>query len=140
MGVDSEQANLRLLRSRDAIDRRFAEPLQIPLLASIAYLSPTAYIRAFKAAFGETPHRYLQRRRIERAMYLLRATDTPVGDICFLVGFGSIGTFGRTFQAIVGESPTAYRQGGEVPSVPTVFVKRWMRPSNFGEARGASHP
>jgi AraC-like DNA-binding protein len=134
VGVADEESNRRLLRSRDAIDRSYAEPLDIPALASIACLSQSAYIRAFKAAFGDTPHRYLQRRRIERAMYLLRATGQPVGDVCFQVGFGSIGTFGRTFQAIVGESPTDYRNSGTVPDVPTVFVKRWMRPSSFGEA------
>jgi AraC-like DNA-binding protein len=134
VGTAEEASNRRLLRSRDAIDRSFAEPLDIPTLASIACLSPSAYIRSFKAAFGDTPHRYLQRRRIERAMYLLRATDQPIGDVCFQVGFGSIGTFGRTFQAIVGESPTEYRGRGAVPDVPTVFVKRWMRPSSFGEA------
>ncbi len=134
MGVADEESNRRLLRSRDAIDRHFAEPLDIATLASIACLSSSAYIRSFKATFGETPHRYLQRRRIERAMYLLRATDTPVGDVCFEVGFGSIGTFGRTFQSIVGESPSAYRDSGDMPNVPTVFVKRWMRPSSFGEA------
>lgn len=134
MGTAAEESNRRLLRSRDAIDRHFAEPLDIPTLASIACLSQSAYIRAFKAAFGDTPHRYLQRRRIERAMYLLRATEKPIGDVCFEVGFGSIGTFGRTFQAIVGESPTEYRARGSMPDVPTVFVKRWMKPSSFGEA------
>ena len=64
-----------MLRVRDAMDRTYEQPLDIASLARIACLSPTHLIRTFRATFGETPHRYLQRRRIERAMYLLRATD-----------------------------------------------------------------
>ena len=72
-------------------------------------MSQAHFIRTFRATFGETPHRYLQRRRVERAMFLLRETDRSVTDICFEVGFGSLGTFSRTFRHIVGESPSEYR-------------------------------
>lgn len=71
MGQAEEQANRRLLRARDAIDRAYDQPLDIPALARIAIVSEAHFIRTFKATFGETPHRYLQRRRIERAMALL---------------------------------------------------------------------
>jgi AraC-like DNA-binding protein len=130
-----EECNRRMLRARDAIDRAFAEPLCIPRLARIAHVSEAHFIRTFRATFGETPHRYLQRRRVERAMFLLRVTDQSVTDICFDVGFGSLGTFSRTFSEIVGESPTEFRQRGGMPAVPTCFVMAWTRPSSFGEAR-----
>ena len=117
------------------MDRTFAEPLDIPHLAQIAGMSQAHFIRTFRATFGETPHRYLQRRRVERAMFLLRSTDRSVTDICLDVGFNSLGTFSRTFQDIVGESPSAFRQRGRMPAVPTCFMMAWTRPSSFGEAR-----
>ena len=116
------------------MDRTFAEPLCIPRLARIAEVSKAHFIRTFRATFGETPHRYLQRRRVERAMFLLRATERNVTDICFDVGFSSLGTFSRTFHGIVGQSPTVFRQCGRMPAVPTCFVMAWARPSSFGEA------
>lgn len=132
-----EEGNRRMLRARDAMDRTFAEPLCIPHLAQIAEVSQAHFIRTFRATFGETPHRYLQRRRVERAMFLLRSTDRSVTDICFDVGFNSLGTFSRTFQDIMGNSPTAFRQRGRLPAVPTCFMMAWARPSSFGEARSS---
>jgi AraC-like DNA-binding protein len=124
-----------MLRARDAMDRAFAEPLCIPRLARIAEVSEAHFIRTFRDTFGETPHRYLQRRRVERAMFLLRSTDRSVTDVCFDVGFGSLGTFSRTFTDIVGKTPTSFRQKGRMPAVPTCFMMAWTRPSSFGEAR-----
>ena len=134
MGRAEQEANRRLLRARDAIDRAYAEPLDIVELARIAIVSEAHFIRTFKATFGETPHRYLQRRRIERAMTLLRTTDHSVSEICLDVGFTSFATFSRTFRQIVGESPSAYRRRGALPDVPTCFTKAWTRPSSFGQA------
>nr|WP_237702834.1 AraC family transcriptional regulator [Candidatus Protofrankia datiscae] len=132
-----EENNRRLLRARDAMDRDYAKPLDIPTLAGIAFVSPAHFIRAFRGAFGETPHRYLQRRRVERAMALLRETDRSVTDICFDVGFTSLGTFSRTFHAVVGESPSSYRRRTRAapapPPVPTCFGMAWLRPSSLGE-------
>ena len=137
MSRQVEDANRRLLRARDAMDRRYAEPLDGPTLARIAHVSPAHFIRTFRATFGETPNRYLQRRRVERAMFLLRTGDRSVTDICMDVGFSSLGTFSRTFKEIVGVSPAAYRAKGSIPSrVPTCFVMAWTRPSSFGEAPG----
>jgi transcriptional regulator GlxA family with amidase domain len=134
-----EESNRRLLRARDAMDRTYAQPLDVPSLARIAHVSQAHFIRSFRATFGETPHRYLQRRRVERAMFLLRQTDDSVTDICFEVGFASLGTFSRTFRAIVGASPTAYRDGrGEVAAIPNCFVMAYTRPSSFGEADGSA--
>ncbi len=125
-----------MLRARDAMDRHFAEPLDIVALARIALVSEAHFIRTFRATFGETPHRYLQRRRIERAMAMLRGSDTSITDICFAVGFTSPGTFSRTFRDIVGTSPRAFRaESPGVVRVPTHFGMAWTRPSSFGEAR-----
>ena len=129
-----EELNRRMLRARDAIDRAYAQPLDIPHLAGVASVSEAHFIRTFRATFGETPHRYLQRRRVERAMFLLRETKSSITDICLDVGFGSLGTFSRTFNEIVGESPTDYRARGTVINAPTCFTMSWMRPSSFGEA------
>ena len=134
MSRAAEESNRRLLRARDAMDRTYAEPLDIPALAKIAFVSEAHFIRLFRATFGETPHRYLQRRRVERAMSLLRETDRSVTDICLDVGFTSLGTFSRTFRDIVGESPTSYRERGPRGPVPTCFTMAWTRPSSFGEA------
>src|SRR3954452_9227275 len=109
MSRATEERNRRLLRARDAMDRTYAQPLDIPTLARIAHVSEAHFIRTFRATFGEPPHRYLQRRRVERAMFLLRATEESVTGICLDVGFASLGTFSRTFAAIVGVSPTEYR-------------------------------
>src|ERR671930_1593162 len=116
-----EEQNRRLLRARDAMDRTYAEPLDVAALARVACISEAHFIRSFRATFGETPHRYLQRRRVERSMFLLRETDRSVTDICLDVGFTSLGTFSRTFRDIVGMPPVAYRRstepiGGAVPS------------------------
>jgi AraC-like DNA-binding protein len=130
-----EESNRRMLRARDAMDRDYAKPLDIRTLARIAYVSEAHFIRTFRETFGETPHRYLQRRRVERAMFLLRETDRRVTEICFDVGFMSLGTFGRTFHEIVGESPTEYREAAaDLRAVPACFAKAWTRPSSFGEA------
>jgi transcriptional regulator GlxA family with amidase domain len=118
------------------MDRTYAEPLDVPTLARIARVSAAHFIRTFRATFGETPHRYLQRRRVERAMWLLRETDRSVTDICLDVGFGSLGTFSRTFRDIVGVPPITYRRDGTPAggAVPTCFTMAWARPSSFGEA------
>lgn len=130
-----EARNRWMLRARDVIDRDYARPLDIPALARIALVSEAHFIRTFRATFGETPHRYLQRRRVERAMADLRDTDRSVTDICFAVGFSSLGSFSRTFRDIVGRSPSAFRLEAPKPyPVPTCFTKSWTRPSSFGEA------
>ena len=118
-----------MLRARDAMDRAYAQPLDVPALARIAHVSEAHFTRTFRATFGETPHRYLQRRRVERAMFLLRETGHSATDICFAVGFSSLGTFSRTFRDIVGRSPREYRKKAVAVDVPTCFTMAWMRPS-----------
>jgi AraC-like DNA-binding protein len=108
---------------------------EVPALARIAHVSEAHFIRTFRATFGETPNRYLQRRRVERAMFLLRSTDHSVTDVCMAVGFSSLGTFSRVFRDVVGEPPSAYRRRGPLGPVPSCFAMAWLRPSSFGEAR-----
>jgi AraC-like DNA-binding protein len=124
-----------MLRARDAMDRTYALPLDITKLSRVASVSEAHFIRTFRATFGETPHRYLQRRRVERAMFLLRETEKSITDICLDVGFASLGTFSRTFSEIIGDTPTEYRSRKLVMAVPTCFSMTWTRPSSFGEAK-----
>jgi len=138
-------ANRRLLRARDEMDRSYADALDIEALARSVHLSRAHFIRSFRDTFGETPHRYLQRRRIERAMAFLRETDRPVSEISLDVGFLSLGTFSRTFREIVGVSPSAYREREQAApraairaGVPGCMARLWDRPSStFGEAERA---
>ena len=156
MSRDVEDLHRRLLRARDAMDRSYAEPLDVRAVAAVAYVSKAHFSRSFRAVFGETPHRYLQRRRVERSMFLLRETDRSVTDICFDVGFMSLGTFSRTFREIIGETPSSYREG-HGPMVAPNCVQMWaMRPrvaagtatpvdsprqsSSFGEAGAGAGP
>lgn len=115
------------------MDRAFFQPLDVAALARVAHVSQAHFSRQFRATFGETPHRYLQRRRVERAMELLRETGRPVTEICFDVGFGSLGTFSRTFREVVGESPTSYRRRFESEGarlrVPACWAMAWLRPA-----------
>lgn len=137
----TEARNRLMLRARDAMDREFDRELDVSALARTVGMSEAHFIRTFKDVFLETPHRYLQRRRVERAMYLLRETERSVTDVCFDVGFNSLGTFSRTFKEIVGISPTSFRQKwGPVAAVPTCFAMAWARPSSFGEAPRGAHP
>jgi AraC-like DNA-binding protein len=129
-----EDTNRRLLRARDAMDRAYSEPLDVAAVARVAFVSEAHFIRNFRATFGETPHRYLQRRRVERSMFLLRETTRSITDICMNVGFTSLGTFSRTFSEIVGISPSEFRELSEPKAIPTCFTMAWTRPSSFGEA------
>jgi transcriptional regulator GlxA family with amidase domain len=130
MSRASEDSNRRMLRARDAMDRSYAEPLDVPTLARIAHVSEAHFIRTFRATFGETPNRYLQRRRVERAMFLLRSSEQSVTDVCMAVGFSSLGTFSRVFAEIVGEPPSVYRRRGPLAPVPSCFAMAWLRPGS----------
>ena len=144
MSREAEDLNRRLLRARDAMDRAYAEPLDVPAVAAVAHISPAHFSRTFRQVFGETPHRYLQRRRVERSMFLLRETERSITDVCLDVGFTSLGTFSRTFTRIVGETPSAYRLGNGPIVAPHCVQLAALRPrlgadevlelSSFGEA------
>ena len=104
-----ERADLaHLRRARDAMDRRYAEPLDVAAMARVALMSPAHFSRKFRAAYGETPYAYLMTRRIERAKALLRE-GMSVTDACLAVGCTSVGSFSSRFTEIVGEAPSTYR-------------------------------
>lgn len=94
---------------RDLIDQQFAKPLSIDDLAAHAHLSRYHFIRAFRREFFATPHQYLTRCRIEKAKELLANSERPITDICFDVGFSSLGSFSTLFHRAVGWSPSIYR-------------------------------
>jgi len=127
---DPIPAYIHLLRAKDLIDRAYGEPLQIRTLAREAFASEAHFIRSFRAAFGETPHRYLLRRRVERAKDLLRETNDSVTEISLGVGFRSLGSFSSAFRAIAGESPSSYRAGWRergTAAVPACHTLMWNR-------------
>ena len=121
-----------LLRARDLIDMRYAEPLDLDALARAAHLSRWHFVRAFRRVFGETPHQYLLTRRMERAAALLRSTDHSVAEICVEVGLRSVGSFTTSFKRVHGCTPTAYRAAhppaGDRALVPTCVLRVWTRP------------
>lgn len=133
--ADSQSPELlrRLLRAKDRIDAASYEDWTVQRLASISCVSEAHFARSFKDAFGVPPHRYLLSRRIERASALLRDTDLPIIEIAAQTGWNSLGTFGRIFRDITGESPSELRaRARSVPhqreQVPGCFLSAAARP------------
>jgi transcriptional regulator GlxA family with amidase domain len=123
----------RLLRAKDRMDAASHEEWPVHRLARVSGVSEAHFARSFKDAFGVPPHRYLLTRRIERATALLRETDLPITDIAFQTGWNSLGTFGRTFRDITGESPGALRAREKAAAhdprrVPGCFLSAAHRP------------
>ncbi|QKE84612.1 AraC family transcriptional regulator [Arthrobacter sp. NEB 688] len=144
-------ALVHLRRARDVIDRRFAEDLDLELLAATALMSKFHFVRSFAAVYGTTPVAYLGERRVERAQDLLRTTNLTVTEVCHAVGYSSLGSFSARFREVVGETPRDFqsryaREGA--PRIPgcwvfmTGLVERREptgarpRTSNPGEASG----
>jgi AraC-like DNA-binding protein len=121
-----------LLRAKDLADARYFEPLGVEDLARAAGLSRAHFSRAFRDAFGESPHAYLLTRRLERAAALLRTTDRSVADVCLSVGLQSIGSFTTSFTRTYGMSPTTYRAAfppaSALARVPACVVRAYARP------------
>jgi AraC-like DNA-binding protein len=115
------------------MDRNYAEPLDLAALATVARVSKYHFTRSFAIAYGDTPMRYLTRRRIERACDLLRAVNLTVTEVCMVVGFASVGSFSSRFRALVGETPTEYRDRWAAAGGPRV-------PGCYLFMRGTLHP
>ncbi len=126
----SREDLVRLRRVRDRIDREYARPLDVEALARGANVSAGHLSRQFKSAYGESPYAYLMTRRIERAMALLRIGDLSVTDVCFDVGFSSLGTFSTRFAELVGVPPSVYkeRHAGATMGMPPCVAKQVTRP------------
>ncbi len=99
----------RLLRAKDRMDGAPHQAWPVQRLAQVSAVSEAHFAREFKKAFGMPPHRYLLTRRIERAIALLRDTDLPITEVVYRTGWNSLGTFGRVFRDITGESPGELR-------------------------------
>lgn len=148
-GALAVETLVALRRARDLIDRDFAEPLDLATIAAAAGYSRFHFARAFRAAYGETPGRYLGRRRVERAQELLRTANLTVTEVCHLVGCTSLGSFSSRFTELVGMSPSAYQRAAHrsgPPPIPGCYVLMRCAPhrrpgaatpeeSKHGEAR-----
>ncbi len=102
---DEEQLRL----AREFMDSHLALPLRVAEISSAAHFSLYHFIRVFRKTFNVTPHQYLIQRRVERAKRLLVESDASITDICFQVGFESLGSFSTLFRKLVGQSPSAFR-------------------------------
>ena len=122
---DDLLAHLR--RARDYADRSYAEPLSLEEMAAVACLSKYHFARMFKATYGVTPMEHVSERRIERAQDLLRATNLTVTEVCFAVGYSSLGSFSSRFRALVGESPSDFqrRYADGAPHIPGCMIFLW---------------
>ena len=123
----------RLLRAKDRMDAASHEAWPVQRLAEVSGVSDAHFARSFRQAFGIPPHRYLLTRRIEQAATLLRDTDLPITEIAFATGWESLGTFGRTFRDITGQSPSAVRLQAQarlepLDKVPACVLKAAQRP------------
>jgi len=141
MGRPPDTTRLASLRSaRDLIDRDFATAVDVTALAARAGYSRYHFIRAFRAAYGATPGDYLSRRRVERACELLRMANLTVTEVCFLVGFSSLGSFSSRFSELTGCSPSEYQRraagSGGPPPVPGCMVLMWSAPHATKRNRG----
>lgn len=132
MNADSYR---RLMRARDFIEDCYSRPVDLNQIAREACLSRFHFLRLFRKTFDKTPHQYLTERRIERAKDLLAASDLSVTEICFEVGFESLGSFSTLFHRTVGHPPTHYRTHTSVrvpvsllfpePAIPACFLIRY---------------
>jgi transcriptional regulator GlxA family with amidase domain len=119
-----DHALIQLRQARDHADRHFADPLTLEDLASMAALSKYHFHRLFTVTYGRTPAAHLTERRIERAQDLLRSTNLSVTEVCFAVGYSSLGSFSSRFTQIVGETPSEFqhRYGGKAPRIPGCYL------------------
>ncbi len=133
-GMSGEDQHLhdlaRLRRVRDRIDREYARPLDVEALARGAHMSAGHLSREFRRVYGESPYGYLMTRRIERATALLRRGDLSVTEVCFEVGYGSLGTFSTRFTELMGQSPSAYQRAvAGAAEMPSCIAKQVTRPT-----------
>jgi AraC-like DNA-binding protein len=125
----------RIVQAKLFIDDHFNEKIDLSLSAGEAYFSKFHFIRLFKSAYGCTPHRYLTRKRIERATWLL-TQGKEISEVCWEVGFESPGSFTALFKKQTGFTPSAFRtmalqKRHDIKEKPLTFI-----PNCFAEAKG----
>jgi AraC-like DNA-binding protein len=130
----------RLSRARKLIDECYHLPLDLEKISNEACLSRFHFLRLFRQAFNKTPHQYLTQRRIEKAKELLSSSGLTVTDVCFEVGFESLGSFSSLFHKHVGHPPITYRaivferRLERQRKVPACFLMMY-RAENFAPAK-----
>lgn len=122
----ADETFARLYRSREFLAEALDRRVGLTEAAAQACLSPFHYHREFVRAFGETPHDFLTRQRIDRAKQMLARDECPVTDVCLAVGYESLGSFSSLFRARVGRSPSEYRE-----KLRRVFPVPHFRPYRF---------
>src|ERR1700730_8387239 len=134
----------RMVQAKLFIDANYSEKIELDNIAEEAFFSKFHFIRQFKKIYSKTPHQYLIVVRIEKAMQLLQ-TGMPVSDVCYAVGFESLGSFSLLFKRLIGLTPSAYlfRQQqikARIAKAPLQFIpgcfaekKGWREKSNFEE-------
>jgi AraC-like DNA-binding protein len=138
MPLMDDETFRRLCRARDFAGANFREQLRLEDLAKHACLSPFHFQRLYKAAFGESPHSFLSKLRIDRAKQMLALDHMSVTEVCMVSGYSSLGTFSSKFQAVVGQSPSEYRRRlRNVFAVPGWAWGLWV-PSCFMDFYGRS--
>jgi AraC-like DNA-binding protein len=117
----------RLCRARRLIDECYDSPLDLKQISQEACLSRFHFLRLFRDTFETTPHQYLIQRRIEKAKELLRSPRLSVTDVCFEVGFESLGSFSALFRRCVGAAPVAYRKRelDSLKKIPGCFIQMY---------------
>ncbi len=130
----------RILVARDFMEANLDRPVSGNDIASVACFSPFHFLRSFKYVYGETPHQYLTRRRMERAQDLLLQTEMPVTSICFALGFESLGSFSNLFRRHAGVSPDRFRRQNRIASSKVAIVKsQGAAPAVHTEHAGSHH-
>ena len=124
---NGKQADLetleRLDRARSFIDHCYDHPLSLDQISEKACFSRYHFLRLFREAFNKTPHQYLIERRIEKAKELLGGDELRVTDVCFEVGFQSLGSFSTLFHRNVGQAPMTYRERAHAKrQIPGCFL------------------
>jgi AraC-like DNA-binding protein len=122
---DNDDLRERLWRARRLIDECYDRPLDLTEISKEACLSRYHFLRSFRDTFETTPHQYLIKKRIEKAKWLLRVRSLSVTDICFEVGFESLGSFSSLFRKCVGHAPINYRRREQesLNKVPGCFIQ-----------------
>lgn len=113
----------RVLIARDYMEANLDRPISVQEIANVACFSTFHFLRIFKQVFQETPHQYLMRRRLERAQNLLTQTDMSITNICFAVGFESLGSFSWLFRKHAGVSPERYRLENSILNGKVALIK-----------------
>ncbi|ADD41106.1 helix-turn-helix transcriptional regulator [Stackebrandtia nassauensis] len=139
-GTAAIETLVAMRRARDLIDGHYSRPLDLDAMAAAAGYSRFYFVRAFRAAYGTTPSRYLSRRRVERAQELLRVANLTVTEVCYLVGFASLGSFSSRFTELVGVSPSEFQRRAHragPPPIPGCFLLMSAGPMPADAAKSA---